>query len=108
MDEVEFGKRIYDLRKQAGLSQFNFAALCGMNASHIACFESGEGNRSLKTLNKICDGVGISLVDLFSDDTPKVHDRDEFVYQMLVYLQRMTPETKKVAIEMMRLLITIQ
>ena len=60
-----FGQRIRELRLKNGLSQEKFALQIGMDRSYLASVEAGKRNISLMNLQKIADGIGITLSELF-------------------------------------------
>ena len=59
-----FGQRVRQLRQGAGLSQEAFADKCGLDRTYIGGVERGERNVSLRNLNVIAEGLGISLSKL--------------------------------------------
>lgn len=59
------GNRIRELRKETGLSQEKFAAKIGMDRTYFASVELGKRNISIVNLEKIADGLNISLAKLF-------------------------------------------
>ena len=59
------GYRIRELRKETGLSQEKFAAKIGMDRTYFASVELGKRNISIVNLEKIADGLDISLAELF-------------------------------------------
>lgn len=61
----EFGERIKKLRKETGLSQEKFALKIDMDRTYFATVESGKRNISLRNIEKIADGLGISISKLF-------------------------------------------
>ncbi|MBD5422212.1 MAG: helix-turn-helix transcriptional regulator [Bacteroides sp.] len=61
---IAFGKRLSDLRKATGLSQEAFAFKCGMDRTYIGIIERGEKSPTLNTLNKIANGLNITLSHL--------------------------------------------
>ena len=61
----QFGERIRDLRNAKGLSQEKFAAKIGMDRTYFASVELGKRNISIVNLEKIADGLDISLAELF-------------------------------------------
>ena len=76
---MKLGDYIRDYRKQKGISQRQFAAMCGVSNGYISMLEEGKNPRtnepivpSLQTLKKICAVIGISIHDLISvvDDMP--------------------------------------
>lgn len=65
MITLEIGKRIRDLRQKTGLSQEKFALKIGMDRSYFASVENGKRNISVINLEKIAQGLGVSLSELF-------------------------------------------
>lgn len=61
----KIGKRIRELRKETGLSQEKFAAKIGMDRTYYASVELGKRNISIINLEKIAQGLGMSLSDMF-------------------------------------------
>lgn len=65
MITVDFGNRIRELRTETGLSQEKFALKIGMDRTYYASVESGRRNISLINIEKIAEGLGVSLSELF-------------------------------------------
>jgi regulatory protein munI len=65
MIQIEFGKRIKSLRNETGLSQEKFALKIGMDRTYYASVESGKRNISLQNIEKIANGLGITISELF-------------------------------------------
>lgn len=64
--KIRIGKRIAELRKEKGLSQFKLAQLTGIDSSNIGKIELGKYNPSLEILSRI--GEVLKLIsDPFSD-----------------------------------------
>lgn len=61
----KIGNRIRELRKETGLSQEKFAAKIGMDRTYFASVELGKRNISIVNLEKIADGLNVSLAELF-------------------------------------------
>ena len=61
----KFGERIKELRLKQGLSQEKFALLIDMDRTYYASIESGKRNVSLRNVEKISKGFGISISELF-------------------------------------------
>ncbi len=61
----KIGSRIRTLRKETGLSQEKFAAKIGMDRTYFASVELGKRNISIINLEKIADGLNVSLSELF-------------------------------------------
>ncbi|ADL03792.1 helix-turn-helix domain-containing protein [Lacrimispora saccharolytica] len=61
----EFGQRIKILRNGLGISQEKFALSIDMDRTYYASVESGKRNISIKNIEKIANGLGITLEELF-------------------------------------------
>lgn len=64
----ELGDRLRFLRKQTGLSQERFALKIGMDRTYYASVENGKRNISILNLNRIADGLDISLSEILCFD----------------------------------------
>lgn len=61
----EFGKRVKELRNVQGISQEKFALSIDMDRTYYASVESGKRNISINNIEKIANGLGITLEELF-------------------------------------------
>lgn len=61
--EPEFSlmRAMLNARKETGLTQKELAKRSGVTQSDISKFENGNGNITLKTLNKLAEGLGMTL-----------------------------------------------
>ena len=59
------GERIQELRKQKGLSQEKFALHINMDRTYFASVEAGKRNVAIQNIQKIAEGLGVSLSELF-------------------------------------------
>ena len=57
--------RIRELRSHTGLSQEKFAQKIGMDRTYFATVESGKRNISLQNIEKIANGLNITISELF-------------------------------------------
>lgn len=63
----KIGNRIWELRSHTGLSQEKFAQKIGMDRTYFASVELGKRNISIVNIEKIANGLNMSLSDLFKD-----------------------------------------
>lgn len=61
----DLGKRIRELRQQTGLSQEKFALKIGMDRTYFASVEAGKRNIAIVNIEKIANGLGVSISQLF-------------------------------------------
>lgn len=62
---VEFGKRLAELRHKKGLSQEALAYKCGVDRTYIGIVERGEKSPTLNVLSKIAGALELTLKELF-------------------------------------------
>lgn len=61
----KIGNRIRELRSHTGLSQEKFAQKIGMDRTYFASVKLGKRNISIVNIEKIANGLEISLSELF-------------------------------------------
>lgn len=59
--KMDIVKAIIDARIKQNLSQKELSKLTGINQSEISKLESGERNPSIKLLQRLADGMGLTL-----------------------------------------------
>lgn len=63
----KIGAKIRELRTQLGISQEKFAMKIGMDRTYFASVELGKRNVSIVNIEKIANGLGVSLSELFQN-----------------------------------------
>lgn len=67
MIKEKLGQRIKNLRNEKGISQEKFALSIDMDRTYYASVECGKRNISINNIQKIANGLGITLEQLFKD-----------------------------------------
>jgi transcriptional regulator with XRE-family HTH domain len=62
--QLKLGKRVKQLRAEHGLTQERLADASGLHVTYIAGIESGRRNPSLKSLESLARGLGITVSEL--------------------------------------------
>ena len=62
--QKRFGEKLRKLRRNANLSQEEFADQCDLDRTYIGGIERGERNVSLKNIQVIATALGMSISDL--------------------------------------------
>lgn len=62
-----FGQRVKQLRLKSGLSQEKFALKIEMDRTYYSAIESGKHNVSLLNIQKIANGLNVSISELFAN-----------------------------------------
>ncbi len=61
------GQRVRALRLREQLTQEQLGQMVGLNRVQICHLERGEGNFTLGNLDKVLDGFGLTIENLFDD-----------------------------------------
>ena len=61
---LRFGKKCKQLREQMNLSQEKFALLIEMDRTYYSSIENGKRNVSIRNIEKIANGFGITMDEL--------------------------------------------
>ena len=64
--QVQFGRRVRELRRVKGLSQEKLGFATELDQTYISDIERGTRNVSLKNINLLAKALGVSLGDLFA------------------------------------------
>lgn len=65
---MRMGLRIKQLRADAGMTQDKLAYSIDLSRSYLAEVETGRRNVSMVNVERICDGLGVTLEEFFSDE----------------------------------------
>ena len=68
--DLRLGAQIRDLRGERGLTLEGLAAAAGVSRAMLSRIERGESSPTAQLLNKVCDGLGITLSALFAEPAP--------------------------------------
>ncbi|MEJ7506945.1 helix-turn-helix transcriptional regulator [Staphylococcus simulans] len=66
---MKFGQNIKQIRMRMNMSQSELATKMEISQSYLSDIESGRKNLSIKTVKKLADSLGLSVTDLFNDNT---------------------------------------
>ena len=62
---IRFGKAVRQRRRRLGVSQEEFADMCGLDRTYLGGIERGERNVSLRNIERIARAFRITLPDMF-------------------------------------------
>lgn len=65
--DIQFGNILKRTRESRGMSQEQFAEMCGISRAYYGRLERGEHSTTLKLCKRISDALGISVSDLLED-----------------------------------------
>lgn len=64
--QTNFGSAVKQLRCQMNLSQEKFALSINMDRTYLASVEAGKRNISIANIEKIANGLNVSISELFN------------------------------------------
>jgi transcriptional regulator with XRE-family HTH domain len=67
--ELDIGGRIRSLRKLKGLSLLTLSERSGLSINAISRIERGESSPTVSSLRRLADGLDVTVIDLFKDET---------------------------------------
>lgn len=85
------GMRIREYRIQRNMSQENLALISGIHPDFLGKMERGERCPSVDTLNKVCDGLKISMSRLLNFEEDIEPSADEALYRIKKAILSMSP-----------------
>lgn len=65
---MKIGNRVKQIRQSKGISQEELADYANLNRSFVGLIERGKKNATIKTIEKICIALDITLQEFFSFD----------------------------------------
>ena len=68
MNAKDTAERIRNLRKARGMSQSQFAAMCGIEQGQLCNYECGRIMPTIPLCERICEAVGLRVTDFLSED----------------------------------------
>ncbi|HAY97815.1 MAG TPA: XRE family transcriptional regulator [Ruminococcaceae bacterium] len=82
MNEVEFRKRLTELREIHGVSAREMSLSLGQNACYINNIENDRGNPSLSSFFNICDYLKITPAEFFETDSHNPAQLNELIKKL--------------------------
>lgn len=73
---IQFGKKVADIRKLQGISQEELAFRCGVHRTYIGSIERGEKSPTLNTIDRLAKGLGVEIIEFFKYDTGCIKDNN--------------------------------
>lgn len=91
---VCLGRRIQSLRENRRMTQEDFEEKSGINARYLSAVECGKRNITIKTLEKIAEGLDVELYELFL-----FKEKEEPEQNLRKAIEKMLKEADKKKIE---------
>lgn len=65
---IRFGKKLREVREEAGLSQEKLAELSTLHRTYVSSVERGKRNISIENIERLAIALGVSMRQLMPDD----------------------------------------
>jgi transcriptional regulator with XRE-family HTH domain len=88
--------RLRELRLERGWSQDDLADRAGLRKALISELETGKGNPTVGTLQRIATGLGVSVREMLREDA------DPVVAEIVALLRRLSPEERAAVLMLLR------
>lgn len=108
MVNFSLGNRIKELRNRYGYSQEQLALRAEITTAYLGMVERGEKNPTVKVIERICLGLGISLSEFFSDSFVPHSELDDLSLQILQQLDGKTTDEKRLILDIVRQALKLQ
>jgi transcriptional regulator with XRE-family HTH domain len=104
---MNIGHAIHEIRKEKGLKQETVALGAGTNTGHLSRIEQGARQPSLQMLERLAIALGVTTTELISraeggSEPVESPESEEFLNQCQILQRRLSPQNKKLAIELLR------
>ena len=100
--EFNYGEKLRQLRRERGFTQEEMALRAEITTSYYGQLERGTANPTIGTLNKICEVMGIALIDIFSETSTNLLTIDALSMQILYFLSDKTDDEKTTALSLLK------
>lgn len=103
---MNYGERLKYFRELKGLSGKALAERAGLVPSQVSKIESNITKPSLDSLSRLCDELGITLADFFSDTSPNERNSDisESTLTLAKEIETLSPQERKAVEAMLEVL----
>lgn len=103
-----YGERLRYLRRERGFTQEETAFRAEITPSYYGQLERGTANPTVSMLNKICEVLGVSITDIFTETNTNLLQIDALSMQILYFLSDKTEEEKSTALALIKTAFKLQ
>jgi transcriptional regulator with XRE-family HTH domain len=94
---INLGEKLLRIRKEKGVSSSKLEILSGVNQSTISRIETNTQSPTIDTLLKLCEALGISIIDLFDSENLPAD-----MYNLINTAKQLTPTQRQKVTEMLQ------
>ncbi|MBR6062290.1 MAG: helix-turn-helix transcriptional regulator [Spirochaetales bacterium] len=109
MDEnFSLGDRLRYIRFSKGLSQEKVALRAEITTAYYGLVERNRKNPTVKILDKICQALGITLIEVFNQSQTSSKEYDELTMQIISQLNGQSDEMKQVILNVIKQIVKLK
>ncbi|WP_422445273.1 helix-turn-helix domain-containing protein [Thermoanaerobacterium sp. DL9XJH110] len=86
---MDIGKRLKEIRKSKTITITALSKKIGLTREYLSNIERNINTPSLQTLQKICDALGITLAEFFSEEERQIPPE---ISSLMKEVKNLTPE----------------
>lgn len=104
---MKLPEKIKAIRENKQLSKNQLAKLAGISQSYISDLEAGKKNPTIEVLEKICEALGITIIDLLKFPATSEDGLQELPPDLLQWLelgQDLSPEQRQALMHTIKIL----
>lgn len=102
------GDRLRYIRFSKGLSQEEVALRAEITTAYYGLVERNRKNPTVKILDKICQALGITLMEVFSQNQTSSKEYDELTMQIISQLNGQPDEMKQVILNVIKQIVKLR
>ncbi len=106
--KFNYGERLRKLRRERGLTQEETALRAEITTSYYGQLERNIANPTVSMLNKICEVLGVSITDIFTESNTNLLGIDALSMQILHFLSDKTNDEKAAALSLLKTAFKLQ
>ncbi len=107
-NKFNYGERLRQLRRERGLTQEEMALRADITTSYYGQLERNIANPTISMLNKICEVMGVSITDIFTESNTNLLGIDALSMRILHFLSDKTDEEKETALALLKTAFKLQ
>ncbi len=101
-NKFNYGERLRQLRRERGLTQEEVALRADITTSYYGQLERNIANPTISMLDRICEVMGVSITDIFTDSNTNLLGIDALSMRILHFLSDKTDEEKETALALLK------
>lgn len=107
MDDIsiKIGNRVKQLRQDKGISQEELALTANLNKSFVGQIERGKKNATVKTIEKICLALNVTLHEFFSFELDEIDIPSDSLIKISALFKNLNDKQISQVVELIRQII---